>query len=102
MKTNRLFIAATLVLALLLSACGPAAETIEPVPTDSVSEPYPIETTQESGQAYPIEESPTQPESGDVSGGMAYITDPIASQDDLKDHAEDMTKFAVNLYRKLA
>ncbi len=102
MKTHRILIAATMVLTMLLSACGPAAETIEPSPTESITEPYPVEETQESGQAYPIEESPTQPGSGEVSGGMAYITDPIASQDDLLDHAEEMTKFALNLYRKLA
>ncbi len=102
MKTYRLFIAVTLVLAMLLSACGPAAETVEPAPTDSTTEPYPVDETQEPGQAYPIEESPTQPESDDVSGGMAYITDPIASQDDLRDHAEDINKFALNLYQKLA
>jgi len=53
-------------------------------------------------EPYPIEETPVQPGSDDVSGGMAYITDPIASQDDLQDQAEDMTKFALNLYHKLA
>lgn len=102
MKIHRILIATTLVLAMLLSACGPAADTVDPMPTDSMTEPYPVEETQEPGQAYPIEESPTQPGSGDVSGGMAYITDPMASQDDLLDHAENMTKFALNLYRKLA
>lgn len=102
MKTHRLLITATLILAFILSACSPAVETIEPKPTDSITEPYPIEETQEPGQAYPVEESPTQPGSGDVSGGMAYITDPVASQDDLRDHAEDINKFAIQLYRKLA
>jgi serpin B len=33
---------------------------------------------------------------------MAYITDPIASQDDPNDHAENINKFALELYRKLA
>ena len=102
MKTHRLLITATLILAFVLSACSPAVVTIEPKPTDSITEPYPTEETQEPGQAYPVEESPTQPGSGDVSGGMAYITDPVASQDDLRDHAEDINKFAIQLYRKLA
>ena len=102
MKTYRLFIAATLVLAILLSACAPVAETIQPIPTEDDTQPYPVDETQEPGQAYPIEGSPTQPESGDVSGGMAYITDPIASQDDLHDQAENINQLAVDLYRKLA
>ena len=102
MKTHRLLIAAVLVLSMLLSACGPAVGTVEPVPTDSITEPYPVDETQDPNQAYPIVETPAQPGSGDVSGGMAYITDPVASQDDLLDQAEDMTKFALKLYRKLA
>lgn len=102
MKTHRILIAITLVLTILLSACGPAAEPVEPAPTDNMTEPYPVDETKDPNQAYPVEETPVQPASGDVSGGMAYITDPIASQDDLLDQAENMTKFALNLYHKLA
>jgi serpin B len=72
------------------------------MPTDSATDPYPISGDEEPGQAYPIDESPDQPESSEASGGMAYITDPIASQDDLNDHAENINKFALELYRKLA
>jgi serpin B len=102
MKTHRILITTTLILAFLLSACSPAMETIEPMPTDSATDPYPISGDEEPGQAYPIDESPDQPESSEASGGMAYITDPIASQDDLNDHAENINKFALELYRKLA
>jgi serpin B len=102
MKTHRILITTTLILAFLLSACSPAMETIEPMPTDSATDPYPISGDEEPGQAYPIDESPDQPESSEASGGMPYITDPIASQDDLNDHAENINKFALELYRKLA
>ncbi len=95
MKTYRLFIAATLVLAILLSACAPVTETIQPIPTAGDTQPYPVDETQEPGQAYPIEGSPTQPESGDVSGGLAYITDPIAARTICKTRLRTSTEFAL-------
>ncbi len=106
MKTQKILISGMLLLTLLLGACAPAVEPVEPMPDDSPSVPYPVDDDQESDkepdQAYPIEETPAQPDSSDASGSMDYITDPVASQDDLLDHAEDMNKFALELYRKLA
>ena len=106
MKTQKILISGILLLTLLLGACAPAVEPVEPMPDDSPSVPYPVDDDQESDkepdQAYPIEETPAQPDSSDASGSMDYITDPVASQDDLLDHAEDMNKFALELYRKLA
>ncbi|MDY0125892.1 MAG: hypothetical protein RBS09_06820 [Anaerolineaceae bacterium] len=102
MKTQKILISGMLLLTLLLGACAPAVEPVEPMPDDSPSVPYPVEDDQEPDQAYPIEESPAQPDSSDASGSVAYITDPVASQDDLLDHAEDMNEFALELYQKLA
>lgn len=102
MKTQKILISGMLLLTLLLGACAPAVGPVEPMPDDSPSVPYPVEDDQEPDQAYPIEESPAQPDSSDASGSVAYITDPVASQDDLLDHAEDMNEFALELYQKLA
>ena len=107
MKPRKLWIASLLVLALLISACAPAAE----VPTDtqppqSTSEPYPVDETPSETEspedAYPIDETPTQLDYSDIIGGAAYITSPRADFDDIEDHAEDMNEFAVELYRQLA
>ncbi|MDD2521625.1 MAG: serpin family protein [Anaerolineaceae bacterium] len=116
MNTQKILLSTILVLALLLSACVPAAETVppvsteetvqpdteKPVPPEDTAEPYPVDETQDPGDAYPVEDSTVQPEPGSAIGGAAYITDPSASQDDLEDQAEDVNDFAVDLYRKLA
>ena len=106
MKKHNILIAVVLILTMLLSACATAVETEQPMPTDSTTEPYPIDDSQEPDQEpdnpYPVEETPEQEDSSDVSGGQDYITDPIASQDDLEDQAEEINKLAVALYQKLA
>ena len=106
MKKHNILIAVVLILTMLLSACATAVETEQPMPTDSTTEPYPIDDSQEPDQEpdnpYPIEVTPEQQDSSDVSGGQDYITDPIASQDDLEDQAEEINKLAVALYQKLA
>ena len=106
MKTNKLWIASILILTMLLSACSLPTDGIEntqvPSSPDETSEPYPVDGSEGPDQAYPTEETPAQPTSGEVMGGSAYISDPTASQDDLEDHADDINEFALDLYRKLA
>ena len=106
MKTNKLWIASILILTMLLSACSLPTDGIEntqvPSSPDETSEPYPVDENEGPDQAYPTEETPAQPTSGEVMGGSAYISDPTASQDDLEDHADDINEFALDLYRKLA
>ena len=106
MKTKKLWIASILILTMLLSACSLPTDGIEntqvPSSPDETSEPYPVDENEGPDQAYPTEETPAQPTSGEVMGGSAYISDPTASQDDLEDHADDINEFALDLYRKLA
>ena len=98
----RTSLAVFLVVGILLSACAPAT-TMPTVPTDIPIEPYPSDETQEpSGEPYPVEESPTQDAVSGVNGGLPFITDPIASEDDLLNQSEEINKFAIDLYRKLA
>ena len=106
MKTKKLWIASIIILTMLLSACSLPTDGIEntqvPSSPDETSEPYPVDESEGPDQAYPTEETPAQPTSGEVMGGSAYINDPNASQDDLEDHADDINEFALDLYRKLA
>ncbi|HZK17070.1 MAG TPA: serpin family protein, partial [Anaerolineaceae bacterium] len=106
MKTKKLWIASIIILTMLLSACSLPTDGIEntqvPSSPDETSEPYPVDESEGPDQAYPTEETPAQPTSGEVMGGSAYISDPTASQDDLEDHADDINEFALDLYRKLA
>ncbi len=107
MKPQKLWIASLLVVALLISACAPAAELpTNTQPPQSTSEPYPLDETpvetESPGDAYPIDETPIKSDDNDIIGGAAYITSPRADFDDIEDHAEDMNEFAVDLYRQLA
>jgi len=101
MKKQPFLITAILVLSMILGACAPVNPQ-EPVATD------PPQT--DPGQAYPGGEEvvePAKPEEPvnqdmDLTGGLAYITDPSVSEDDLNDHAEDINNFALDLYHQLA
>jgi len=92
MKKINLWIAGLLLLTMALTACSPIIE--EPV------EPMPDETE----DLYPVEEKPAEPaeDVSDAIGGVAYITDPSASAEELKNQAASINAFALDLYQKLA
>ena len=101
MKKLTILITAILALSMILGACAPVNPQ-EPVETD------PPQTDPE--QTYPGGEEVVEPEKPeepvnqdiDITGGLAYITDPSVSEDDLNDHAEDLNEFALDLYHQLA
>ena len=101
MKKLTILITAILALSMILGACAPVNPQ-EPVETDPPqTDP---EQTYPGGEEVVEPEKPEEPVNQDIdlTGGLAYITDPSVSEDDLNDHAEDLNEFALDLYHQLA
>ncbi len=101
MKKLTILITAILALSMILGACTPVNPQ-EPVETDPPqTDP---EQTYPGGEEVVEPEKPEEPVNQDIdlTGGLAYITDPSVSDDDLNDQAEDLNEFALDLYHQLA
>ena len=101
MKKLTILITAILALSMILGACA-SVNPQEPVETDPPqTDP---EQTYPGGEEVEEPEKPEEPVNQDIdlTGGLAYITDPSVSDDDLNDQAEDLNEFALDLYHQLA
>lgn len=85
MKTSKIFFSIVIISALMLGAC---------IPAQSPSEPYPVNETEE----------PSNDEPGDItdsSGDVAYIVDPQADPEAVRQLAQSSNGFALALYQAL-
>lgn len=85
MKTSKIFFSIVVISALMLGAC---------IPAQSPSEPYPVNETEE----------PSNDEPGDItdsSGDVAYIVDPQADPEAVRQLAQSSNGFALALYQAL-
>jgi len=96
MKTNRIFFSIVIISALLLGACAPVQQPVEPYPVEDTSEPYPVEDTEEP--TAPTEEPV---DAADAIGSLAYIIDPQADPAAVKELASSSNAFAWALYQAL-
>lgn len=84
MKTNKIIFSIVMISALMLGACVPVESPTEPVPVDEPEEPT-------------NEEEPG--EITDASGVVAYIVDPQADPEAVKQLAHSNNAFALALYQ---
>ena len=87
MKTSKILFSIVMISALMLGAC---------VPAQAPTEPYPVEE--------PDEPSNEEDEPGDISdsiGDVAYIVDPQADPEALRELAQSNNGFALALYQAL-
>ena len=87
MKTNKIIFSIIMISALMLGAC---------VPVESPIEPYPVEETKDPSAGM---EEPG--EIADSSGDVAYIVDPQADPEAVKQLAQSNNSFALALYQAL-
>ena len=87
MKTSKILFSIVMISALMLGAC---------VPVQSPTEPYPIDDSEE-----PTAEVEKPGEVTDASGSVAYIVDPQADPQAVKQLAQSNNGFALALYQAL-
>lgn len=86
MKTREVFFYIVIISALILGACMPVQNPTEPLPVEEIKEPI-------------VEEKPG--EITDASGAVAYIVDPQADPEAVKELALSNNGFALALYQAL-
>jgi len=86
MKTSKILFYIVMISTLMLAAC---------VPVQSPTEPYPVDET----ETPPVEEEPG--EVTDASGAVAYIIDPQADPEAVRQLAQSNNGFALALYQAL-
>ena len=85
MKPSKILFSIVMISALMLGACGPA---------QSPTEPYPVDETEEPSNNEPGEIT-------DSSGDVAYIVDPQADPEAVRQLAQSNNGFALTLYQAL-
>jgi serpin B len=85
MKTSKILFSIVIISALMLGAC---------VPAQSPTEPYPVDETEEPSNNEPGEIT-------DSSGDVAYIVDPQADPEAVRQLAQSNNGFALALYQAL-
>ena len=80
MKTSKIILYSVLISALVLGACAPVSNPIEPYPVDQNNEPGEV---------------------SDANGTLAYILDPQADPEAVKELAQSSNGFALALYQAL-
>ena len=86
MKTSKALLYFVIISALMLGACVPVESPVDPYPVDEPEEPI-------------VEEKPG--EITDASGAVAYIIDPQADPEAVKQIAQSNNEFALALYQAL-
>ena len=92
MKTSKILFSIMMITALILGACVPAQEPVVPEPV----EPEPVDETEDPTA---VVEEPG--EITDSSGDVAYIVDPQADPEGVKQLAHSNNGFALALYQAL-
>ena len=80
MKTSKIILFSAIISALVLGACAPVSNPIEPYPVDQNNEPGEV---------------------SDANGTLAYILDPQADPEAVKELAQSSNGFALALYQAL-